>query len=104
MQLYITNDACEPQMDKHNCYFAYSIWLFILTDIPYNGDSNKILETVFVRYVLFKDELILKTAAIFIQKAGLTWKQGGFSLNWLQYSIHKTKLIAVFNTQMWLLT
>ena len=97
MQLYITNDACQPQMDKHNCYFAYSIWLFILTDILYNGDSNKILETVVVRHVLFKDELILKTVAIFVQNAGLIWQQGGFTLNWLQYSVHKTKLIAVFS-------
>ena len=56
-------------------------YLFILIDIPYNGDSNKILETVFVRYVLFKDELILKTVAIFVQNAGLIWQQGGFSLN-----------------------
>ena len=78
MQLYITNNACQPQMDKHNCYFAY---LIILTDIPYNSDSHKILEMVFVRYVLFKDELILKTVAIFVKKAGLIWRQGGFSLN-----------------------
>ena len=90
MQLYITKDACQPQMDKHNCYFVYSIWLFILTDVPYNGDSNKILEAVFVRYVLFKDDLILKTVAIFVQNVGLIWQQGDFSLNLLQYSIHKT--------------
>ena len=79
MQLYVTNDACQLQIDKHNCYFAYLI--IILTDILYNGDSHKILEMVFVRYVLFKDELILKTVAIFVQKAGIIWKQGGFSLN-----------------------
>ena len=51
------------------------IRLFILTYIPYNGDSHKILEMGFVRYVLFKDELILKTVAIFVQKAGLIWQQ-----------------------------
>ena len=51
---------------------------------------KKILETVFVRYVLFKDDLILKTVAIFVQNAGLIWQQGGFSLNLLQYSMHKT--------------
>ena len=79
MQLYVTNDACQPQIDKHNCYFAYLI--IILTDILYNGDSHKILEMVFVRYVLFKDELILKTVAVFVQKAGIIWQQGGFSLN-----------------------
>ena len=54
------------------------VWLFILKDIPYNGESHKILEMVFVRYVLFRDELILKTVAIFVQKAGLIWQQGGF--------------------------
>ena len=86
MQLYITNDTCQPQMDKHNCYFVYSIWLFMLSDIPYNGDSNKILETVFVRYVSFKDDLILKTVAIFVQNTSLIWQQSGFSL----YSIYKT--------------
>ena len=84
-----------------NTIVILHIWLFILTDIPYNGDSHKTLEMVFVRYVLFKDELILKTVDIFVLKAGLIWQQDGFSLNWLQYSIHKTKLIAAFNTQMW---
>ena len=79
MQLCITNDACQLQMDPHNCYFEYLIICF--TDIPYNGDSHKILEMVFVRYVLFKDELILKIVAISAQKAGLIWQQGGFSLN-----------------------
>ena len=81
MQLYITNDACQHQMDKHNCYFAYLIIYFDRHTLQCNGDSHKILEMVFVRYVLFKDELLLKTVAIFVQKAGLIWKQGGFSLN-----------------------
>ena len=62
--------------------------------------ATKSWKWFFVRYVLFKDELILKTVAIFVQNAGLIWQQGGFSLNWLQYSIHRTKLIAVFNTQV----
>ena len=69
--------------------FDYSYWLFLLTDIPYNGDSHKILEMVFVRYVLFKDELILKTVAIICPKSRLNWQQGGLSLHWLQYSVHK---------------
>ena len=25
IQLYITNDACQPQMDPHNCYFEHLI-------------------------------------------------------------------------------
>ena len=63
-------------MDPRNCYFEYWIihvefWLFLLTDIPYNSDSHKILEMVYVRYVLSTDELILETVAIFLQKAGL---------------------------------
>ena len=59
----------------------FCIFDFTLTDIPYNGDSHKILEMVFVRYVLFEDELILKTVTIFVQKAGLILQQSGFSLN-----------------------
>ena len=67
-----------------------NIWLFILTD---NGDSHKILEMVFVRYVLFKDELILRTAAISVHDAGLIWQQGGFSLIKINYSIQYTNVI-----------
>ena len=64
-------------MDPHNCYFEYLIihseYLIIPFDRhSYNGDSHKILKMVFVRYVLLKDELILKTVAIFVKKAGLT--------------------------------
>ena len=70
-----------------------NIWLFILTDIPYYGDSHKILEMVFVRYVLFKDELILRTAVISVHEAGLIWQQGGFSLIKINYSIQYTNVI-----------
>ena len=87
MQLYITNDACQRQIDKHNCYFAYLNIYFDRNTLQWW--LSQILEMVFVRYVLFKDEVILETVAIFVQKAGLIWQQGGFSLTWLQYSIHK---------------
>ena len=95
MQLCITNDACQLQMDPQNChrYFEYLITVFTLTDIPYNGDSHKILEMVFVRYVLFKDELILRTAAISVHEACVIWQQGGFSLIKINYSIQYTNVI-----------
>ena len=82
-------------MDPHNCYFEYWIIHSEYLVIPFdrhtkkNRDSHKVLEMVYVRYVLSKDELILKTVAIFFQKADLIWQQGGFSLNLSQYSIHK---------------
>ena len=81
------NDVCQPQMVPHNYYFEYLIihseYLIIAFErhtLQWSG-SYKILEMVFVRYALSKDELILKTVAIFVQKAGLIWQQGGFSLN-----------------------
>ena len=58
---------------KHNCYFAYLITYF---------DKHG-----FVRYVLFKDELILKTVAIFVQKAGLM-----LAFHKIDYSIQYAKL------------
>ena len=61
-----------------NTIVILHIWLFISTDIPYKGDFHKILEMVFVRYVLFKGELILKTVAIFVQKAGLIGNKVAF--------------------------
>ena len=66
-------------MFSHNCYFEYLIihseYLIVPFDrhIPYNGNSHKILEMVFFRYALSKDELGLKTVAIFVQKEGLIW-------------------------------
>ena len=61
IHLYITTDAHQPQIDPHNCYFEFwlvflNIWWFFLADIPYNGDSHKILEMVYVRYVQSKDD------------------------------------------------
>ena len=75
MQLYITNDTRQLQMDKHNYYFAYFIIYFD------RHTSHKILEMVFVRYVLFKDELIFKIVAIFVQKGRLNLATRCFSLN-----------------------
>ena len=48
------------------------------------------------RYVLLKDELILKTVAIFVQKAGSIWQQGGFSPNY--YSIQYTNVIVLLKS------
>ena len=57
-----------------------------LSNIPHNGDSDKILELVFVKYVLSKGGLILETVATFVQKASLIWRQSGF---YCDYSVHK---------------
>ena len=45
-----------------------------------NGDSHKIFELVYVKYVLSMSGLILKIVAAFVQKVGLIWRQGGFFL------------------------
>ena len=66
-------------MVSHSCYFEYFIIPF--DKQPYNGDSDKISKMVFVRSALSKDELVFKNVVIFVQKAGLIWRQGGFSLN-----------------------
>ena len=43
-----------------------------LADIPYNGDSRKILVLVSVKYVLSKNGLFLKTVPVtFVQERGL---------------------------------
>ena len=44
-----------------------------LTDKPYNGDSHKILGLIYVKYLLPKCGLILKTVATFVQNVGLIW-------------------------------
>ena len=38
--------------------------------IPYNGDSHKILEIFYAKYVLSKSGLILKTVTTCVQKEG----------------------------------
>ena len=82
-------------MDPHNCYFEHLIIHTEKLTIPFdrhtlNGDSHKILEMVFVRYVLFKDELILKTVTIICPKSRLN----------LATRQLFTTLITVFSTQM----
>ena len=52
-----------------------------MTDIPSNGDSHKIFELVYVKYVLSMSGLISKIVATFVQKVGLIWRQGGFFLD-----------------------
>ena len=47
IQLYITNDACQPQMDPHNCYFEHLIihtekFTILFDRHTLNGDSHKI--------------------------------------------------------------
>ena len=36
IQLYITNDACQPQMDPHNCYFEHLIIHTENSTIPFD--------------------------------------------------------------------
>ena len=63
-------------------------WLFSLNlnDTPYNGDSHKILELVYVKYVLSTSGLILKTVATFVQKGGLDLATRWFFTSVIQYT------------------
>ena len=57
-----------------------------MTDIPYNGDSHKILGLAYVKYVLSKSGLILKTVAIFVQKSELNLATRWLFISIIQYT------------------
>ena len=40
IQLYITNDACQPQMDPHNCYFEHLIIQTENLTIPFDRHTS----------------------------------------------------------------
>ena len=69
--------ALKDQISEGNILWLSSL---NLTNKPYNSGFHKILEQVYVKYVLSKSGLILKTVATFVQKAGLISQQGGFLL------------------------
>ena len=57
-------------------------WLsaLYLKDIPYNDDFRETLDRVHVKYVLPTGAFMSKIVATFVQKVGLIWLKGGFSL------------------------
>ena len=95
IQLYIANDACQPQIDPHNCYFEHLIIHTEKLTIPFDRHTlqwwlsqnlgNGFCQICFVqRWTHFEN-----CCHHLSKKVGLIWQQGGFSLHWLQYSVHK---------------
>ena len=87
MQLYITNDAFQPRMDSHNCYFEYLIIYFDRHTLQWWLSQN--LGNGFCQICFVQRWTYFENCCHLCPKRGLIWQQGGFSLNWLQYSIHK---------------
>ena len=59
------------QRTKYRKGTVFNFFSLNVTDIHSSGDSHKILELVYVKYVLSMSGLILKPVATFVQKVGL---------------------------------
>ena len=87
IQLYITNDACQPQMDPHNCYFEHLIIHTENLTIPLDRHILQNLR-IFFCHIRFAQRLTHFENCCYhsSKKQGLIC---GFSLHLSQYSVHK---------------